>query len=123
MPVYAYTARTAIPARGKFEPFPIIINSGRKPGITMKKKIAIIVRDRTQEALRMAVGATLANDEVSVFIMDRKLEADEDTEVNLQMLSDLGVPLCTNTGENLFPQKSTADIARMLSGYDVVIPY
>ncbi|UCD35746.1 MAG: hypothetical protein JSU90_02625 [Nitrospiraceae bacterium] len=89
----------------------------------MKKKIAIVVRDRTQEALRMAVGATLANDDVNVFIMDRKLEVDDETEVNLEMLSDLNVPLYTNNGENPFPQKSTSEIARMLTGYDVVIPY
>ncbi|HBH62596.1 MAG TPA: hypothetical protein DDX85_12850 [Nitrospiraceae bacterium] len=89
----------------------------------MKKKIAILVRDRKSEALRMAVGATLSNDEVSVFIIDHKLEIDDDIEVNLEMLSDLKAKLFSNHPENPFEQKSTAEIALMLSEYDVVIPY
>lgn len=89
----------------------------------MKKKIAIIVRDRKSEALRMAVGATLSNDEVSVFIMDDKLEMDDDTSVNIEMLSDLKAKIFSNNPENPFEQKTTEDIARMLSEYDVVIPY
>jgi len=89
----------------------------------MKKKIAILVRDRKAEALRMAVGATLSNDDVSVFVMDGKLEIDDDTEVNLQMLSDLKAKIFSNNPENPFSQKTTAEIAIMLSEYDVVIPY
>jgi hypothetical protein len=89
----------------------------------MAKKIAIIVTDRKHEALRMAVGATLANDEVSVFIMDEKLEADYDMNVNLEMLSDLKVSIFTNNSENPFEQKTIEDIALMLPEYDVVIPY
>ncbi|MBI5665049.1 MAG: hypothetical protein HZC49_08215 [Nitrospirae bacterium] len=89
----------------------------------MKKKIAIIVRDRKSEALRMAVGATLSNDEVSVFIMDDKLEMDDDTSVNIEMLSDLKAKIFSNNPENPFEQKTTEEIARMLSEYDVVIPY
>ena len=71
----------------------------------------------------MAVGATLSNDEVSVFIIDHKLEIDDDIEVNLEMLSDLKAKLFSNHPENPFEQKSTAEIALMLSEYDVVIPY
>ena len=89
----------------------------------MTKKIAIIVRDRKHEALRMAVGATLSNDEVSVFIMDEKLETDYDINVNLQMLTDLKVRIFSNNSENRCEQKTTEDIARMLPEYDVIIPY
>jgi len=89
----------------------------------MKKKIAILVRDRKAEALRMAVGATLSNDEISVFIMDDKLERDDDIELNIQMLSDLNVNIFSNNPENPFEQKTTAEIALMLSEYDVIIPY
>ncbi len=89
----------------------------------MPKKIAIIVRDRQHEALRVAVGATLANDEVNVFIMDDKLEEDYDIGVNIQMLADLKVRIFTNAGDERFEQKSTEEVARMLPGYDVVIPY
>ena len=89
----------------------------------MKKKIAILVRDRKSEALRMAVGATLSNDDVSVFIMDDKLEMDDDAEVNIEMLSDLKAKIFSNNPENPFEQKTTEEIALMLSEYDVVIPY
>jgi hypothetical protein len=89
----------------------------------MKKKIAILVRDRKSEALRMAVGATLSNDDVSVFIMDDKLEIDDDVELNLEMLSDLKAKIYSNHPENPFEQKSTSEIGLLLSEYDVVIPY
>ena len=90
----------------------------------MTKKIAILVRDRKGEALRMAVGATLADDEINVFIMDDKLEvADEAMEMNLEALSDLDVKIFTNNPDNPFEQMSTEDIAKALPGYDVVTPY
>ncbi|MCK5506118.1 MAG: hypothetical protein KAJ10_13215 [Thermodesulfovibrionia bacterium] len=89
----------------------------------MTKKIAIIVRDRKQEALRVAVGATLSNDEVNVFIMDDRLQEDEETNINLQMLTDLKVKIFTNNPENQFEQRTTEEIASMLPAYDVVIPY
>jgi hypothetical protein len=89
----------------------------------MKKKIAILVRDRKAEALRMAVGATLSNDDVSVFIMDDKLEIDDEVELNIEMLSDLKAKIYSNHPENPFEQKTTVEIGLLLSEYDVVIPY
>lgn len=89
----------------------------------MKKKIAILVRDRKAEALRMAVGATLSNDDVSVFIMDDKLEIDDEVELNIEMLSDLKAKIYSNHPQNPFEQKTTAEIGLLLSEYDIVIPY
>ena len=89
----------------------------------MTKKIAVLVRDRKHEALRMAVGATLMNDVVHVFVMDEKLEIDEETETNLQMLEDLKARVFSNNPENEFEQKTTEEIAAILADYDVVIPY
>ena len=89
----------------------------------MAKKIAVLVRDRKHEALRMAVGATLMNDEVHVFVMDEKLESDEDVEINLQMLEDLKARVFSNNPENEFEQRTTEEIAGMLVDYDVVLPY
>jgi len=89
----------------------------------MAKKVAILVRDRKGEALRMAVGATLADDEVSVFVMDDKLVPDEEMELNLETMSDLGVKIYTNNPENPYEQMTTEEIAKALPGYDVVIPY
>jgi len=89
----------------------------------MPKRIAILVRDRKHEALRMAVGATLLNDEVNVFIMDEKLEEDDEIRLNLEMLSDLGVRIFSNNPENKFEHKTTEEIALILPIYDVILPY
>ncbi len=71
----------------------------------------------------MAVGATLSNDTVNIFIMDNRLERDDEINVNLQMLADLQVKIFTNTPDNQFEQKTTEEIARMLTDYDIIIPY
>jgi|Deesub1362A_J573_1020465.scaffolds.fasta_scaffold00004_123 hypothetical protein len=87
------------------------------------KKIAVLVRDRKGEALRMAVGLTLADDEVNVFVMDDKLEPDEEMELNLETLNDMGAKIFTNNPDNPYEQMSTEEIAKALVGYDVVVPY
>jgi len=89
----------------------------------MAKKVAILVRDRKHEALRMAVGATLADDEISVFIMDDKLVPDEEMELNLETLPDLDVKMFTNNPENPYEQMTTEEMAKALTEYDVVVPY
>ncbi len=89
----------------------------------MAKKIAILVRDRKHEALRMAVGATLADDEVSVFIMDDKLETDDEISLNIETLADLDAKVFSNNPDNPVEQKTTEEIAHILPEYDVVIPY
>lgn len=88
-----------------------------------KKRIAIVVRDRQQEALRMAVGLTLADDEVNIFIMDKKIEPDENMSLNLETLQDLDCKIFTNNSANNYEQMSSEDIAKALAGYDVVVPY
>jgi hypothetical protein len=89
----------------------------------MKKRIAVIVRERQAEALRMAVGLTLKDDEVNVFVMDRKLEDDPAVAMNVEVLGDLGVRIRTNNAENSFEFMSTEDIAKALLTYDTVLPY
>lgn len=89
----------------------------------MAKKVAILVRDRKGEALRMAVGATLADDEINVFIMDDKLVPDENMQLNLDTMSDLDVKIYSNNPENPYEQMTTEQIAKALPNYDVIIPY
>ncbi|MBI5025865.1 MAG: hypothetical protein HZC12_03875 [Nitrospirae bacterium] len=88
-----------------------------------KKKIAVLVRDRKHEALRMAVGLTLADDEVNVFIMDEKLETDEAVALNLETLTDLDCKIFSNNPANPYQQMTTEEIAKALPDYDIVIPY
>jgi len=90
----------------------------------MSKKIAVVVRDRQAEALRMAVGLTLDDDEVSVFVMDKKIDdSDEAVSLNVETCNDLDVKIYSNNSENNFEQMSTEDIARALVNYDTVLPY
>lgn len=90
----------------------------------MGKKIAVLVKDRQAEAMRMAVGLTLADDEPTIFIMDKKLEMDENVELNVETLGDLDVKIYTNTPENSdFELKTTEEIAKDLADYDNIIPY
>ena len=90
----------------------------------MSKKIAVLVRDRQAEALRMAVGLTLEDDEVNVFVMDKKLDdSDEAVSLNVETCNDLDVKIFSNNPENNFEQMSTEDIARALLNYDTVLPY
>lgn len=89
----------------------------------MAKKIAVIVRDRQDEALRMAVGLTLADDEVNVFIMDKKLQSNEANDLNIETLGDMDAKVFSNNPENNFEQMTTEEIARALTKYDVIIPY
>jgi hypothetical protein len=89
----------------------------------MKKKIAVLVRDRQGEALRMAVGLTLEDDEVNVFVMDSRLADEEAVTVNLETLKDLDIKMYSNVPENGLEAMSTEDMARALVNYDSVIPY
>lgn len=90
----------------------------------MSKKIAVVVRDRQAEALRMAVGLTLDDDEVNVFVMDKKIDdSDESVSLNVETCNDLDVKIYSNNPENNFEQMSTEDIARTLLNYDIVLPY
>lgn len=93
-------------------------------GWIMSKKIAVVVRDRQAEALRMAVGLTLEDDEVNVFVMDKKLDvSDESVSLNVETCNDLDIKMYSNNPENALEQMSTEDIARALVNYDSVLPY
>jgi hypothetical protein len=89
----------------------------------MAKKVAVLVRDRQDEALRMAVGLTLADDEINVFIMDRKVESNEANDLNVETLGDMDAKIYSNNPENKVEQMSTEEIAKALTAYDVIIPY
>jgi len=89
----------------------------------MAKKVAVLVRDRQDEALRMAVGLTLADDEINVFIMDKKLESNEANDLNVETLGDMDAKIYSNNPQNKFEQMSIEGIAKALAAYDVIIPY
>jgi len=91
---------------------------------TVGKKIAVLVRDRQGEALRMSVGITLMDDTIDVYVLDRKVEKNDDNDLNLETIKDLGMKLATNTKENSgMDYISTEELAQKLLEYDHILPY
>lgn len=90
----------------------------------MKKTIAVLVRDRQGEALRMALGLALLDDAVDVYVLDRKLEDTEESRLHLETLKEFDFRMYTNHAENGdLEYLSTEQIARRLPQYDHLLPY
>jgi len=88
------------------------------------KKIAVIVRDRQSEALRVAGGLTLADDIVDVFILDNKLDKNNaEIATPLELSTELDLKMFSNNPENGFTTITLEDMAKKLLEYDVVVPY
>jgi hypothetical protein len=88
------------------------------------KKIAVIVRERQGEALRVSGGLTLADDTIDVFVLDRKLEKN-DPEITkpLELVNDLDLKMFSNNPENGYTTISLEEMANKLLEYDLVVPY
>lgn len=90
----------------------------------MAKKIAVLVRDRQGEALRMALGLTLLDDMVDVYVLGRKLEATEEHALHLETVREMDMKIYTDCrGNSDMEFLSIEEIARKLPEYDHVLPY
>ncbi|MCL7487218.1 MAG: hypothetical protein M8357_03465 [Desulfobulbaceae bacterium] len=90
----------------------------------MAKKIAVLVRDRQSEALRMAIGIILLDDIIEVYILDKKIEETEQNQLYLETIQDLEIKAYTNVeGNYTIEYLPTEEIARQLSDYDHVLAY
>jgi hypothetical protein len=88
------------------------------------KRIAVIVRDRPAEALRVASGLTLADDTIEVFVLDRKLDKESpDIAQPLELATDLELKLYSNNPENGYTTITLEEMAKKLLEYDHVVPY
>jgi len=88
------------------------------------KRIAVIVRDRQSEALRVSGGLTLADDTIEVFVLDGKLDKkNPEVAQPLELVTDLDLKVYSNNPENGFTTISLEDMARKLLEYDFVVPY
>ncbi len=88
------------------------------------KKIAVIVRDRQAEALRVSGGLTLADDVIDVFILDRKLDkTDPEIAQPLELVSELDLKVYSNNPENGYTTMDLEEMAKKLLEYDIVVPY
>lgn len=88
------------------------------------KRIAVIVRDRQGEALRVAGGLTLADDTIEVFVLDRKLNKnDPEIATPLELVADLELKVYSNNAENGFTTITIDEMAKKLLEFDHVVPY
>ncbi len=90
----------------------------------MAKKIAVLVRDRQGEGLRMGVGMILADDAVDVYVLDRALEKTDDNDLNIETMSDIDIKVFTNfKGNENMEYLTTEEIAQKILEYDHILPY
>ncbi|MDX1763661.1 MAG: hypothetical protein R3231_05010 [bacterium] len=90
----------------------------------MAKKIAVVVRDRQGEALRMAVGTILLDDTIDVFVLDRQVEETGENTLYVETIQDLEMNAYSNVSENSGMQfMTTAEMAEKFLEYDHVLPY
>jgi hypothetical protein len=89
-----------------------------------RKKIAVLVRDRQSEALRMSVGLIAGDDEIDVYILNRDLEDSEDIMMYLETLRDMGLKVYSNIEGGHHGEFIPTDrIAQALIMYDHVVAY
>lgn len=90
----------------------------------MQKTVAVMVRERQDEALRIAVWLTLLDDIIEVYVLDRKLDETENNRLNLETIEMMDINIFTNAKDNEgMEYLSTEDIAKRLLDYDIVLPY
>lgn len=90
----------------------------------MLKKIAVIVRDRQSEALRMTIGLILKDDIIDVYVLDKIIESTAQNQLNLETMQDMEMKAYSNIRENdTMDHLTTEEIAGRLSQYDHVLAY
>ena len=90
----------------------------------MAKNIAVVVRDRQSEAMRMALGLILIDDRVDVFLLAGKLGRSPQDTQNLELMKEMGITVYSSDEENVDAEYLSAEeVARRLLQYDHILPY
>lgn len=90
----------------------------------MSKKIAVLVRDRQEEALRMSLGITIMDDAIDVYVLDRKAEETEKNQMNVEMMKEMEMKIFTNyKGNEGMEYLTTEEISERLPSYDHILAY
>lgn len=89
-----------------------------------KKTIAVILRDRQSEALRMSIGLTILEDYVEVFLTEQ-LKHDGETEIQLEGAKEMGVRLFSiaSSDDPGFERIKIEEMAERLIKADNIIAY
>ena len=90
----------------------------------MTRKIAILVRDRQEEALRMSIGLTLMDDSIDVYVLDKKINDSENNALNIETIKEMGMKIFSNCADNTeMEYLSTKEISQKIPSYDHVLAY
>jgi len=90
----------------------------------MSKKIAVVVRDKQEEALRMSIGLTLMDDSVDIFCLNQKLARNKRTALNIDTIRELELNIYSNVeGDAETAYLPTSEFANRLLTYDHILPY
>ena len=91
----------------------------------MARKVAIVVRDRQSEAFRISAGLIVLDDVIDIFVLDRKVETDPDTQRNYELCRDMDLKIYTNNSEKNPEMEflATDALADKLTEYDFIDPY
>lgn len=88
------------------------------------KKIAVLIRDRQAEALRMSVGLILLDDSIEVFVLDSELERTESNLDYIELAKEMDINFYSNNRENQDLQYMPLnEIALKLTEYDHILVY
>lgn len=88
----------------------------------MGKKIAVIVRDRQSEALRMSIGLTILEDSVEIYLTEPLREEGEMT-LQLEGVRELDIPVFSVSGNSGFENITIEEMAERLLKADNIIAY
>jgi hypothetical protein len=92
--------------------------------MTIARNIAVVVRDRQNEAMRMALGLILVDDRVDVFLLAGKLGRSPQDVQNLELMKEMGITVYSSDKKNVDAEYLPAEeIARRLLQYDHILPY
>jgi hypothetical protein len=87
------------------------------------RNIAVVVRNRPHEALRMALGLILVDDRVDVFLFAEPAQSPQDAQ-NLELMKEMGITIYSNDKQSTHTEYLPAEeIARRLLQYDHILPY
>jgi uncharacterized membrane protein len=90
----------------------------------MSKKLAVIIRNRQPEALRMSIGLILMDDTVDIFVLNNKLEHSGQTALNIETIQEMEMKMYSNVmQEDDVEYIATPDMAEKLLTYDHVLAY
>ena len=90
----------------------------------MEKHIAVIIKERQEEGLRLALGLLMLFDKIDIYFLDQKIEETSKNRSQLKTVSEAELNLYTNCSENKdMHLVSNEEIANQLLNYNTVLKY